>query len=217
MAPKGEAPEDMRPEAPSPPKPAPRPAQTAVPRTAPHPAKPAPALRERPAETAPRPRPRPEVASPQPTEAPPTEAVPELKSLLELPQTTVARLEQQWRRKYRADVEEGDAVWLDTEQDILISFFRRFRNNIYGVWNYPAGARERGEEGTCLLKVSVNHDGTLEKVQLMESSGFPILDQEAMAAVRNGSPFGALSRSYHGEKLNIFVFFRYQLTQRLIY
>ena len=203
----------MRPEAPTPPA-ARRPAQTAAPkavrkpRPAPQPPPP------RPAETGP----PPETAAPA-REAPPapTEEVPDLQSLLQLPQTTVARLEQQWRQKYRPDVEKGDTYWLDTEKDILISFFQRFRNHIYGVWNYPAAARERGEEGTCLLKVTVNRDGTLEKVQLMESSGTRALDEEAMAAVRKGSPYGPLARAYEGDKLSIFVFFQYNLVGRIVY
>ncbi len=139
--------------------------------------------------------------------------MPDLSALLELPKTTVARLEKEWRQKYREDVEEGNTVWLDTEKDILFSFFQRFRNNIYAVWNYPARARDRGEEGTCLLKVTVNRDGTLENVRIMESSGSSTLDNEAVEAVRKGSPFGPLHSAYQGETLNIFVFFQYNLSR----
>jgi protein TonB len=119
----------------------------------------------------------------------------------------------EWRRKYRTDVEEGDAVWLDTEKDLLISFFQRFRDNIYGVWNYPARAAERGEEGTCLLKITVNRDGTVDKVQLMESSGHRVLDDAAIAAVHKGSSYGRISKHYKEETLTIFAFFQYNLRQ----
>ncbi|MFA5515774.1 MAG: TonB family protein [Desulfuromonadales bacterium] len=211
-APKGSAAEDMRPDAPVPPTPARRPAQTAVPKTVLKPRTPAPApVPERPAENAP--SPRSEVAETAPSPAPPTTQVPDLNSLLKLPQTTVARLEKEWRQKYRGDAAQGDTVWLDTEKDILISFFRRFRSNIYSVWNYPTRAKERGEEGTCLLKVTVNRDGTLQKVRVMESSGYQILDDEAVEAVQKGSPFGPLHSAYKGETLNIFVFFQYNLSR----
>lgn len=147
-----------------------------------------------------------------PSPSPPAR-VPDLNQLLRLPETTVARLENEWRRKYRPDVERGNAVWLDTEKDILISFFQRFKNNIYGVWNYPVVARDRGEQGTCLLRITVNRDGTLADVRLMESSGFSSLDDEAMAAVRKGAPYGRLPRAYEEETLNIFAFFSYHLTR----
>lgn len=226
-APSGDAPEDRRPDAPVPPAAAPKPAQTAPPRPERRPqaeasareARPAPRPSPaRPAETGPRPSPEAaEPASRPAPPAPPTAAVPDLQALLQLPQTTVARLENEWRQKYRPEVEKGTAVWLDTEKDLLISFFQRFRNNIYGVWNYPVRARDRGEEGTCLLRVTIHRDGTVREVKVMEGSGSSILDEEAVAAVRKGSPYGALPRAYEEEFLTIFAFFDYRLTRRIIY
>ncbi|BCR04134.1 hypothetical protein DESUT3_12030 [Desulfuromonas versatilis] len=219
-APRGADVEDRLPAAPSPrgaPQPRPQP-QT---RPQPKPAAPAAPRQQEPrnraaAEEAARPQSQ---AEPQaaPQTAPPREKLPDLQSLLTLPQTTVARLESEWRQKYRADVEQGDAVWLDMERDLLYSFFKRFRDNIYAVWNYPARSAERGDEGTCLLKITVNRDGTLRQVQLMESSGHKVLDEEALQAVQKGSPFGPLPRSFTKDELSIFAFFRYNLTRRVIY
>lgn len=210
-APQGKDPED-------------RPVRKAAPPTAAVPAPP------KPATAPPKPRPAPPAETPPrplgegPTAAPATPAepttpaptapkeLPDLQALLKLPQATVSRLEDQWRQKYRKDVEAGNAVWLDTEKDLLISFFKRFRDRIYGVWNYPVRSRERGEEGTCLLRITVNRDGTLANVQLLESSGYPRLDDEALSAVRKASPFGPLARSYEEETLTIFAFFRYSIT-----
>lgn len=210
-APRGEDPED-------------RPARKAAPPVVAAPAPPRPAAeppKPRPAPT-PQAQPRPLREGPSPAPAAPTETatpttpapkeLPDLQALLKLPQATVSRLEDQWRQKYRKDVEAGNAVWLDTEKDLLISFFKRFRDRIYGVWNYPARSRERGEEGTCLLRITVNRDGSLANVQLMESSGYPRLDDEALGAVRKASPFGPLARSYEEESLTIFAFFRYSIT-----
>jgi protein TonB len=202
-APKGADPEDRRPAAPAPPPPPPQPAPQAPPE-APRPAVETPA-RQTPAE-------RPEIAEqPSAPAAPP----PDLKALTQLPPATIARLEKGWekelRHKYRPGVEQGDTYWLDTEKDILISFFQRFRSNIYAVWSYPLKAKERGEEGGCLLKVTINRDGTLRDVQVMESSGFPLLDDEAVAAVKKGAPFGELHSAYEEETISIFAFFQYNL------
>jgi protein TonB len=147
----------------------------------------------------------------------PAQKLPDLRTLTQLPPQTLARLEDDWRRKYRKDVEEGDAVWLDTEKDILSSFFQRFRDQIYGVWNYPSSAAEKGEQGTCMLKISVNRDGTLKGVELKESSGFPVLDNEAIAAVKKAAPYGPVSKYYKDDVLNIFAFFQYNLSRRTIY
>ena len=57
-------------------------------------------------------------------------------------------IDDQLRTKYRAEVEEGDSIWLDTEKDILISFYQRLRSGIDRVWNYPGKSKERGETGS---------------------------------------------------------------------
>ena len=154
---------------------------------------------------------------PAAVESPSPATTPSLKELTTLSPATMARLERDWRKKLREGVEKGDTVWLDTEQDLLISFFRRFKANIYNVWNYPERARMREEEGQCLLRIVVSRQGTIEDVQLLESSGSRDLDEEAMRAVRKGQPYGPLPAAFPHEKLNIMAYFRYTLSRRVIY
>lgn len=160
-----------------------------------------------------------EAAKPVPAQAPAQEAVAaatDLQSLLQLPDATRARLESDWKRKYRKDVEEGNAVWLDTESDLLFSFFNRFRNNIYAVWNYPGSAARRGEDGSCLLQIQINRDGSVRSVKLLESTGFDILDKEAMGAVRRGASYGPLPRAYTEPYLTIMAVFKYNLSMSAV-
>lgn len=136
---------------------------------------------------------------------------PDLAKLLTLPSTTVDRLDDQLRVKYRDEVESGDTLWLDTETDILISFYQRLRSGIYRVWNYPSRSQERGETGICLIRMSFNRDGTVKKVELLESTGYPLLDREAVAAVYKGAPYGKLPEAYDKKDLSILAFFRYNI------
>jgi periplasmic protein TonB len=155
----------------------------------------------------------------KPTAKPESAALPETtlpnlspEAFLTLPEATKTRMAKDWRQKYREDVEKGDAVWLDTEQDLLFSVFERLRANIYNVWNYPGESARRGEAGTCLLRFTLNRRGELlENPDVLESSGFPRLDKEAVAAVRKGAPYGPLPRTYEKESLTIMAFFRYDL------
>ncbi|WP_066727977.1 energy transducer TonB [Desulfuromonas sp. DDH964] len=197
-APRGADFEDRKPQTPAQPL-SPRPQTPATPaqpvttapaKTEPHPAQ---------SETAPAP------------EAPLQPSPPSLEKLITLPQSTAARTVNEAREKAREEVAEGNAVWLDTEQDLLNSFFRRLKDGIYRVWNYPPRAAEAGQEGVCLLKITFRRDGTVLKVELKESSGSPLLDNEAIAAVRRGGPYGELPRSYKEDQLNVFAFFRYSL------
>jgi protein TonB len=50
--------------------------------------------------------------------------------------------------------------------------------------DYPAAARRRHQEGVVLVSVEVGTDGRPSDVALGRSSGFPLLDQAAVQAVR---------------------------------
>ena len=49
---------------------------------------------------------------------------------------------------------------------------------------YPTAAKQARQEGTVTLEVEVSTAGLPTKVSLARSSGFPALDQAALAAVR---------------------------------
>jgi len=148
------------------------------------------------------------------------EPVPRLdpRQLSAAAQVAAARVADTWRNKYREEVEEGETVWLDTEKDLLVSFFQRLRDNVYLVWNYPEEAASRGQQGTCLLRITFNRDGTLaRRPEVRDSSGLPSLDLEAVEAVIKAAPYGALPRAYPNDTLSIFAFFQYHLGCRRIY
>jgi len=50
---------------------------------------------------------------------------------------------------------------------------------------YPAQARRRGYEGLVFLEVLVDRKGRVTDLKVVQSSGFPILDQAALQAVRH--------------------------------
>lgn len=49
---------------------------------------------------------------------------------------------------------------------------------------YPRESRRRGEEGTVLLEVEVRPDGRVGMIKILQSSGYPRLDQAAVEALR---------------------------------
>ena len=55
---------------------------------------------------------------------------------------------------------------------------------------YPEAARQRGWQGTVLLKLNVNEAGEVARVEVARSSGYPVLDGAAVIAVRRwrGTP-----------------------------
>lgn len=63
-----------------------------------------------------------------------------------------------------------------------------------GNLNYPAEAREQRIYGSLRLLVSINRDGSLYEVQLLESSGQATLDQAALRIVRLAAPFAPFNK-----------------------
>jgi periplasmic protein TonB len=49
---------------------------------------------------------------------------------------------------------------------------------------YPIEARRRAQEGTVLLRIKVSADGSVEQVEIAQSSGFDLLDESALETVR---------------------------------
>jgi len=58
-----------------------------------------------------------------------------------------------------------------------------------GNLNYPQQAQQRGISGELQLEVVVDYDGALRRVTLQQSSGEPLLDEAALAIVRQAAPF----------------------------
>lgn len=131
----------------------------------------------------------------------------------------IADLDPEVNRKMRRDVEEGKAVWLDAEKDILGSFYKRFRDAVMLTWDYPKDAIARGESGVCLYRIEINRAGVLiAEPELLKSSGSERLDAEARRAVTRAAPsFGFLPDAYQYETLTIFAYFDYSLGNKTIY
>jgi protein TonB len=58
-----------------------------------------------------------------------------------------------------------------------------------GHLNYPQAAREQRMYGNLILEVALRSDGTLERVRVVRSSGYPLLDEAAVRIVELGAPY----------------------------
>ena len=58
-----------------------------------------------------------------------------------------------------------------------------------GNLNYPEAARKRGIHGTLRLMVAMYPNGTVKDIQVLDSSGYKVLDDAAIRIVRLAEPF----------------------------
>jgi protein TonB len=61
-----------------------------------------------------------------------------------------------------------------------------------GTLNFPDEARRRNLSGSVVLTVEIHRDGSLGGVDIIQSSGIPVLDQAAVQTVRLAVPFAEL-------------------------
>jgi protein TonB len=67
--------------------------------------------------------------------------------------------------------------------------YTAIRDSILGNLQYPMMARRRGWSGQVEVSFTVNPDGNVNDLKILTSSGFPLLDEQAMTAIRRSSPF----------------------------
>ncbi len=70
------------------------------------------------------------------------------------------------------------------------AYVESLKRKISARSRYPAYARRTGQQGAVALVLAVRENGELAGVELSESSGFIVLDVEALRNVRESAPFG---------------------------
>jgi TonB family protein len=151
----------------------------------------------------------------------PSEAMPSLKSPPSAPGDGAAP-----RRSFRDQiaslgsrlgVEDAPAkqtVHLDTQEPRFLDYLARVKRRIERVWTYPEEAWGNGISGELLLIFTLNKAGTLTSIRLVHSSGFPVLDQEALRAVKTAAPYDPFPPQLGEDPWNIAASFHYNLPPR---
>lgn len=103
---------------------------------------------------------------------------------------------------------------LDSREPQFIPYLARLKRRIEREWVYPEEAQRHSVGGELLLVFTLNKAGTLTQIQLVHTSGYPILDAEALRAVKAAAPFDPFPPQLGEEPWNIAASFRYNLPYR---
>lgn len=128
----------------------------------------------------------------------------------------LARMEENYRRKFEKDIAEGNTKLLNTDDIQFGSFLRRFENSVYNVWRYPEEAARNGVAGITPVRITFNRRGEVAHVELLESSGARILDDEVFRTLKLVGPLGAFPKGYDKDEFHLIAFFQYGLSRRSI-
>lgn len=103
----------------------------------------------------------------------------------------LAQQQQQYAKRPRVSRQTGAA----TMRDISAWYRDEWRKKVerIGNLNYPDEARRQQIYGSLRMLVVIDRNGTVRELQVLESSGQPLLDEAAMRIVRLAAPFAPFS------------------------
>ena len=105
-----------------------------------------------------------------------------------------------------------ETVDLNTKEFKYISYFIKIKRKIEMVWSYPRESYLKGHSGKVRVLMSLNKNGKLVDIKILNSSGYELLDNEAKDSIIDAAPYPPFPNSWGSlEKLNIRVAFLYTL------
>ena len=104
-------------------------------------------------------------------------------------------------------------ISLDSRDPDFQGYLARLKRRVERVWTYPEPAIEQRLGGELLLVFTLNKAGSLVDLRLLQSSGFPILDEEALRAIRAAAPYDPFPPELGEEPWNILATFRYNMSR----
>jgi len=107
--------------------------------------------------------------------------------------------------------ETEDTISLETKDKRYSSYAKIIKARLMKQWKYPPEARENLIEGEVLVLFSLNTEGHLKGINILQPSQYGILDKETIRTIRDAAPFPPFPGSVTVKKLNIKANFAYRI------
>lgn len=134
----------------------------------------------------------------------PPKSLPSSRELIER-SLEMARLAAELERQTAAYAKRPKRKFVSasTQEYEFASYMRAWvaRVERIGNLNYPDDARRRNLQGQLVLTVAIRRDGTVESIDVVQPSGYPVLDEAATRTVRLAEPFAPLPETK--EKIDV--------------
>jgi protein TonB len=95
--------------------------------------------------------------------------------------------------------------------DFLQRYTRTVRMKIESQKRYPLTARRAMIEGRVGIKMTILRDGQLENVEIIESSGYEILDKSALESIQSSAPFPPLPKDIERKRIQISIYLTFKM------
>lgn len=122
-------------------------------------------------------------------------------------QQEIAQLAAELRHKNEAYAKRPKKKYIsaNTKEYAYAAYMRGWSDRVerIGNLNYPEEARRRQLHGELILTVGLDRDGSIISIEVIQSSGSPLLDAAAQRIVRLSAPFPPIPRSNGIDQLYI--------------
>lgn len=113
--------------------------------------------------------------------------------------------------KFQKEAKRDNSITFDTTQYRYAEYMKKLKEKIETIWVYPPEARLRGIYGDLKIRFTIKKNGRLGAVVLMRTSGYKMLDDAAMKALKNGEPYWPLPDEWGMESYTILGHFVYNI------
>lgn len=98
---------------------------------------------------------------------------------------------------------KSDTLSFATQDYRYAGYMRKLREKIESIWEYPPEAARRGLYGDLKINFTIKRDGKLGAVELVRTSGYKMLDDAALKALRDGEPYWPIPDDWGMESYTI--------------
>ena len=99
------------------------------------------------------------------------------------------------------------------DQQILDRYLKTLQLLIASAKNYPESARNLGMEGKATIQFIVMSNGEVKDIKFISKTNYPILNEEAINAVKRAAPFSSFPDDIGKPFLKIILPFRFKLNE----
>lgn len=98
---------------------------------------------------------------------------------------------------------KNDTLTFDTQDYRYAGYMRKLKEKIESIWEYPPEAAKKGLYGDLRISFTIRRDGKLGAVELARTSGYKMLDDAALKALRDGEPYWPIPDDWGMESYTI--------------
>ncbi len=92
---------------------------------------------------------------------------------------------------------------INPQDEAMLRYQDMVKQKIESCRRYPSWAKKQGFEGSVYLAFTLLSDGNARDIEIVQSSGFDILDNEALSTVKRASPFLPIPKEFNCSRLKM--------------